>query len=301
MAPEPANVQLSYAVLPFESNTAAVAEALRLHGAEILLHLPMDPEGANDPGLGALTDGMSKSELAAQPDASAFIAYLWADGFAGPWPLNPPWIGPRLSGTLKTILSTYLPPPEGIDAESFFRSYEYYRATAPAQDYQPAAMADAIWERVVLPTQNAAALFTDSATLTRLYTTLSPADMNRDPAFSFNPSLPAVSNVHQAKMTVSCATDGFTENRAVLLTEQGWRIDYPSGRSSAPLLALSNLPACMLIEALRREGPSQVVTDNRTKLELGMGPVAPGAMTCSVVGPGGLLAALMLAYALRRR
>lgn len=243
----------------------------------------------------------SKSELAAQPDASAFIAYLWSHGFASPSPLNPPWIGPSLSGTLKTILSTYLPPPEGIDAESFYRSYEYYRATAPAQDYQPAAMADALWERVVLPTQNAAALFTDSATLTRLYTTISPADMNRDPAFSFNPSLPAVSNVHQASMTVSCLSDGFTENRAVLITEQGWRIEYPGGRSGAPRIDASSLPASLLIEVLREEGPSWVVTDHRPKLERSMSAPSPGSMTCSVVGPGGLLAALVLAYALRRR
>jgi hypothetical protein len=126
--------------------------------------------------------------------------------------------------------------------------------------------------------------------------------MNRDPAFSFNPSLPAVSNVHQATMTVSCASDGFTENRAVLTTEQGWRLEFPAGRSSAPRIEPSSLPASVLIEVLREEGPSAVVTDNRPKLQLGVvNPVSPVAMSCSVVGPGGLLAALLLAYALRRR
>jgi hypothetical protein len=244
----------------------------------------------------------SKSELAAQPDASAFIAYLWSHGFASPSPLNPPWIGPSLSGTLKAILTARLPPPPGLDAESFYRSYDFYVSSAPAQDYQPAAMAEAIWERVVMPTQNAAALFSDSVTLTRLYTTLSPADMNRDPAFSFNPSLPNVSNVHQATMTVSCASDGFTENRAVLLTEQGWRLEFPAGRSSPPRVEPSTLPASLLIELLREEGPSEVVRDHRPKLELGLvNPDSPAPMTCSVVGPGGLLAALLLAYALRRR
>jgi polysaccharide deacetylase 2 family uncharacterized protein YibQ len=63
-------VQLSYAVLPFESRTAEVVEALRRHGAEILVHLPMDPEGAEDPGPGALTMEMSKRELAAATAAA---------------------------------------------------------------------------------------------------------------------------------------------------------------------------------------------------------------------------------------
>ena len=63
-------VQLSYAVLPFESRTSEVVEALRRHGAEVLLHLPMDPEGGADPGPGALTTQMSKRELAAATEAA---------------------------------------------------------------------------------------------------------------------------------------------------------------------------------------------------------------------------------------
>ncbi|MEO8277126.1 MAG: divergent polysaccharide deacetylase family protein [Thermoanaerobaculia bacterium] len=63
-------IQLSYAVLPYESHTADVLEALRRHGAEVLLHLPMDPEGRADPGPGALTARMSKRELAEATEAA---------------------------------------------------------------------------------------------------------------------------------------------------------------------------------------------------------------------------------------
>lgn len=73
------NAQLSWAVLPYESRTAEVVEALRLHGAEVLLHLPMDPEGAADPGPGALTTRMSKAELAAAT-AAALAAVPGASG-----------------------------------------------------------------------------------------------------------------------------------------------------------------------------------------------------------------------------
>lgn len=245
----------------------------------------------------------TKAELAALPDATAFIEYLWSHGFAAPTPLNASmFIGPSFSGTLKNILSTYLPPPATVDAENFYRSYGFYVSQAPAQNYQPQAMADAIWERVVVPTQQAAALFTDSVTLTRLYTTMSPSDMNRDPAFSFNASLPLVSNVHQATMTVSCEGNGYDETRAMLVTEQGWRVVYPHGRFQSPELDPNSLPASLVVEVLREEGVAEVVVDNRPVVKSSaVGTELPRAMSCSVVGPGVSVLAVLVAFGLRRR
>ena len=57
-------VELSYAVLPFEARTADVVARLRRDGAELLLHLPMEPDGAADPGPGALRRSMDEAELA---------------------------------------------------------------------------------------------------------------------------------------------------------------------------------------------------------------------------------------------
>jgi hypothetical protein len=58
-------VPVSYAVLPFETRTAEVVAELRRRGAEVLLHLPMEGRNGADPGLGALTVGMSEAALAA--------------------------------------------------------------------------------------------------------------------------------------------------------------------------------------------------------------------------------------------
>lgn len=58
-------VPLTYAVLPFESHTAQVAAALRLRGAEMLLHLPMEGREGADPGPGALRQDMGDGELRA--------------------------------------------------------------------------------------------------------------------------------------------------------------------------------------------------------------------------------------------
>lgn len=57
------DIPISYAVLPFEEQTPQVVSELRQHGVEILLHLPMEPSGTNDPGPGALRLGMTSEQL----------------------------------------------------------------------------------------------------------------------------------------------------------------------------------------------------------------------------------------------
>jgi hypothetical protein len=60
---EALGVPVTYAVLPFESRTAEVAAALGRRGAEVILHLPMEPSNGADPGPGALTRAMGRREL----------------------------------------------------------------------------------------------------------------------------------------------------------------------------------------------------------------------------------------------
>jgi len=63
-------VPLSYAVLPYEPRTRQVAALLASRGAELLCHLPMEPEGSEDPGPGALAEGMSAGEVARRTRAA---------------------------------------------------------------------------------------------------------------------------------------------------------------------------------------------------------------------------------------
>lgn len=56
-------VPVTYAVLPYQEQTAQVVAELRRRGAEILLHLPMEPKNGEDPGPGALLRGMGDEEL----------------------------------------------------------------------------------------------------------------------------------------------------------------------------------------------------------------------------------------------
>jgi uncharacterized protein len=60
---EELGVPITYAVLPFAEETPQVVAELHRRRAEILLHLPMEPENGEDPGPGALRQGMTDEEL----------------------------------------------------------------------------------------------------------------------------------------------------------------------------------------------------------------------------------------------
>jgi polysaccharide deacetylase 2 family uncharacterized protein YibQ len=63
-------VPVTYSVLPFEDETPQVVTALRQRRAEILLHLPMEPMHGQNPGPGALLQGMSDGELREKTEAA---------------------------------------------------------------------------------------------------------------------------------------------------------------------------------------------------------------------------------------
>src|SRR5262249_52307893 len=60
---EALGVPVTYSVLPYEQQTPEVVAELRRRKAEILLHLPMEPVHGENPGPGALLQGMSDGEL----------------------------------------------------------------------------------------------------------------------------------------------------------------------------------------------------------------------------------------------
>jgi polysaccharide deacetylase 2 family uncharacterized protein YibQ len=63
-------VPVTYSVLPFEEETPQVVAELRRRHAEILLHLPMEPVHGQNPGPGALLQGMSDGELREKTEAA---------------------------------------------------------------------------------------------------------------------------------------------------------------------------------------------------------------------------------------
>jgi uncharacterized protein len=70
---------LTMSFLPYAKDLREQAKAARGHGHELMLHLPMEPSGRNDPGPGALLVSMSDAEIR-QRTAAALDSF---DGFAG--------------------------------------------------------------------------------------------------------------------------------------------------------------------------------------------------------------------------
>jgi polysaccharide deacetylase 2 family uncharacterized protein YibQ len=72
-------IPLTYAVLPYESMTRQVVATLRKREVELILHLPMEAAGGENPGPGALTSTMSPTELR-QTTLAALAAVPGATG-----------------------------------------------------------------------------------------------------------------------------------------------------------------------------------------------------------------------------
>ncbi len=240
----------------------------------------------------------SNTELAAQPDIQHFIDYLFAHNY-GTAPSNsnfgggpvPPF-AQTFSSQLLSILQNYVPAPaplaqQGVTAQSFYQQIDYYLGQDQAQNpqdfagwapnYAPQMMATDIDTRIVQPTLQAGALFDQFPYLTRLYTTLSPEDMNKDPVFSFNASLPDYGNVHQATLTYHCGFFGQNNaatTPATLKTADGWVVSYPNGTGTS--FSPPNLPASSQIQTVGEEGPPDVVTNNAEVIQNSLGQSGSG-------------------------
>ncbi len=223
--------------------------------------------------------------LASEGSALGFVDFLNSHGF----PLfaggsGPNGFSPTYSPLILTILQGQLPVPaallaEGVSASDYYWNISYYlgdyRKNYPEKytdldlEFNADELAAQLFERVVEPTLSAGQLLGEHSYLTRLFTTLSPNEMTKDPVFSFNPDLYEISNVHTGTLTYHCdlveePTQSTTP--AVLVTEQGFSIVYAHGVGSgddAPTpWSNANLPQSHYQEILREEGQAEVVLDN---------------------------------------
>lgn len=211
-------------------------------------------------------------------DAVEYMNYLDSNGYsvvAG----GPPFGGRRYSGQLLAILQSHLPMPQGLidngtEPNSFYTDYAFYvnfycpdnpvECAGLTTEYDAVALTLEIEERVVEATRAANELFETHPYLTRMFTTLSPEEMVKDPVFSYNPDLPEVANEHRGTITYYC--DGIDDDDstlvpAVIRTEHGFKLSLPKGTSNNPWLAAA-MPASHFTEVLREEGRAIVVTDN---------------------------------------
>lgn len=257
------------------------------------------------------------SELAGITDAVQYVDYLNQNGFTV---VNsgglPPFFTPTYGSQMLSILGRHLPPPQGVLDQGYTASDYYtqigyflgsYRDQFPEQftdldlEFDPYALTLEIEERIVDPTIAAGKLFKQHSVLTRMFTTLSPEEMTKDPVFSFNPDLPDVSNSHTGRLVYFCGlipNDSITTTPAVLVTADGWELNYPNGTGGLNAGAINpwvsvEMPHSRFTQVLREEGDADNVADN-TDAILAAINAQNGGGGCSTGGSSGPLGALLV-------
>lgn len=126
---------------------------------------------------------------------------------------------------VQQLVEQYLPVPEGVDAAAFYDCPECYETQIDATAWDGNAFADGLQARVIDPGKAAADALASHPYLTRMYTTISPAEMTEDPLFHENPELEEVPNIRQAQQRILCNGD------AVWTLPDGREVYLPSGSS----------------------------------------------------------------------
>lgn len=148
------------------------------------------------------------------------------------------WQGFPRNMMVQEIIRTFIPKPDDSDLPYDCQGDNQFYATwniancmpymDPQWEFDAAGMANELEARIAHPLREAQQLFSDHGYLSRLFSTVSPEDMTKDPLFSFNPDLPDVSNEHSVTAYVSCepAEDGTWQQPANVT------VTYPNGDTS---------------------------------------------------------------------
>lgn len=231
------------------------------------------------------------------------------------------------NGQLTTLLARALPLPAAlasanVSLTTYYQQFRFYitsdRArfpekytdiTAALADFpnQAKGLAEDLKAKIADPTLEAGNLFNLHSTLTRLYSTLSPEDMNSDPVFSYNPSLPPYPNEHTATLTYHCG-GFFSQQRytsATLELPSGLRREFSIDQVNSGQYSAVDAPYSEQIQILRETGEPEVVVDNTDAIRraLGIGgcsQAGPHSTSPAVATSLGLLLGASALLALRR-
>ncbi|MCA9600876.1 MAG: DUF2330 domain-containing protein [Polyangiales bacterium] len=171
--------------------------------------------------------------------------------------------GPNADGT-RDVFAENLVPPDGISLDEFLSCVFCYLdyGTTDIQGFEPAKFLTDFDKNVAEPLKATQELLRAQAYVTRLYTTMSPDEMTKDPMFDFNADLPSISNVHTADRIIECSPE-------VDRSDASWRVKLANGQvvrgrgSQWPFAADDEgLPANERTVRLGTEGEGEVVDDN---------------------------------------
>ncbi len=178
------------------------------------------------------------------------------------------------SDTLLGVLRNHIPMPadlvaDGVDENSFYNCLACYDESLVGQPFDPVAATADLIEFVAEPSIHAHNLLAEHPWLTRMTSSLSPAEMTVDPTFVFNPDLPGVEQIRTAEITTMCDTGTnwydsirrieLTDGREIYLPSMAWFDDR--GITVAEWLMDTDLLGAALIEQLGSSGAGEVIFD----------------------------------------
>jgi len=172
---------------------------------------------------------------------------------------------------VQEIIKKYIPKPENVPSNCQSDQAFYTWNLSECLTYMPEGwefdsenFADELQDRVIKPLIDAQALFDKHPYMTRVFTTISPEEMTKDPIFSFNADLKDVSNEHQAEAMLECSEEDPETAIAATLTfgdssqitipgsvEQDWCEAYFQAEGSEDS---SDEPAAADIQIMNEEG-----------------------------------------------
>jgi MYXO-CTERM domain-containing protein len=122
---------------------------------------------------------------------------------------------------VQPILDEFIPVPAGLAANEFYDCLSCFADQIDLTAWNVAGFVQRLDERIINPAINAVALVESNPYLTRLYTTISPLEMNADPIFKVNNTLPEVANIQFAAQTNHC------DGSASVVLPDGREIYFP--------------------------------------------------------------------------
>lgn len=204
--------------------------------------------------------------LRASSDAQDFVSRVISSGL-------PP------TAELQAILETHVPVPPTYDARSVYnRPQDYPQLNTWHPNFDVEAAVDDIETTILTPLQDIQEMFDRQPHLTRLRSSISPAEMTLDPMFALNPDIVQdVPRVRQAILETHCDDmedwNDWADAKRELVLPSGMRIDLPSqnwlwenGMNESSWLAQMNEPAASRIEDLSSQGLPEVLYDGTVEI-----------------------------------
>lgn len=216
------------------------------------------------------------------------------------------------SSQLTNLLTSIVPPPEGVDATTFLSCPDCYADDISVEGFDPVAATERVDTEVFQILAAEQEMISGAPVLTRLFTTMDAAEMTVDPLFVFNADLPqTVDLTHFATNEVHCGLFEGDGAERVLALSDGRRISLPSEEwvqdhetTEYALMEELTSPAAIVIEDLSATGEGTILFDYREDAAKAADQFDAAGCGCSTnhagapVVPGLLLAAGLLA---RRR